>query len=193
MKFVWTGLTCGWNVNARHNIKRIIAALIFSGLFFSYAAQSAEVEPDRPFSVEQAQDAHPVQLYHYAASLMASGEKNEAAFWFYAGQLRYRIHLAARPDLPPDGDPALFASLNSVIGQEINEYLGGDPQEWEAVLARVLEWDTQTKNTFTPRDEFPGAHAEVRAGLQEMLSWIQANHEEIRTQRAARGLENREQ
>ena len=54
---------------------------------------------------------HPAAYYLLAQKLFASGGRDEAVFWFYAGQLRYRFHLAASPELPTSGDPALFASL----------------------------------------------------------------------------------
>lgn len=168
-------------------------ALIFFVAFFTGCATtpSSTLESDPGFSPAQAPSSHPVQMYHHAGRLLEAGEMNEAAFWFYAGQLRYRVHLAARPNLPPDRDPALFASLNSVLGQEVNQYLGGDPEEWGRVIERVLNWDAQTPNEFTPKEKFPAAHREVRAGLQQMWTWIHENHEEIRRQRAARGLGKR--
>ena len=143
------------------------------------------------FDPEQAPKAHPVQMYYYSQHLLESGKMNEAAFWFYAGQLRYRVHLTARPNLPADQDPALFTSLNSVLGREVNEYIGGDPSEWERVIERVLNWDAQTPNDFTPKDKFPSAHRGVREGLRGLWEYIHENHDEIREQRAASGLDNR--
>ena len=130
-------------------------------------------------------------MYEHSARLLSAGEMHEAAFWFYAGQLRYRVHLLARPTLPPDQDPALFASFNATLGQAINEYLGGDPQEWERVIERVLTWDEQTPNEFTPMDQFPDVYRSVRSGLQDLLAWIHQSHDEIRAERSERGLENR--
>ena len=42
---------------------------------------------------------HPAGYYRRAADLMRAGRRDEAVFVFYLGQLRYRTHLAARPDL----------------------------------------------------------------------------------------------
>ena len=73
----------------------------------------------------------------------------------------------------------------------MNGYIGGDPSEWEEVIERVLNWDAQTPNEFTPKEKFPSAHREVRAGLRELWEYVHENHDEIREQRAASGLENR--
>jgi len=135
------------------------------------------------FSVDPA--AHPYTLYEKAGEYMEAGDMREAGFWFYAGQLRYRIHLAARPDLPRDEDPALFASLNMVFGQPINGYLGGDPEMWENLIGEVLEWDEQMPNRFTPKDTYAEIHRKQREGLKEMQDWIHDNHDEIREKRAA--------
>ena len=60
--------------------------------------------------------AHPSGFYSSAASFYAKGDKYGAAFLFYLGQLRYRYYCAANPNLPPDGDRAIMASLNSTVG-----------------------------------------------------------------------------
>src|SRR5688572_1362555 len=79
-----------------------------------------ELEKQTPAELEQGiENEHPVTYYMLASRLFEGGQKDKAVFWFYAGQLRYRFHLSASPNLPPDGDPALFASLNSVLGQPI--------------------------------------------------------------------------
>ena len=65
------------------------------------------------------ENQHPATYYILAQKLFESGKKDEAVFWFYAGQLRYRFHLLANPNLEPSGDPALFASLSEVIGRPV--------------------------------------------------------------------------
>jgi hypothetical protein len=66
----------------------------------------------------------------------AAGKRDEAVFWFYAGQLRYRVYLLVNKDkLEPSGDPAVFASLSEEIGRPLNEYAFGDiPQ-----LAKTID------------------------------------------------------
>jgi len=111
--------------------------------------------------------------------------------WFYAGQLRYRIRLACHPELAPDGEPALFASLQETAGRPINEYLGGDPETWAAVMTRALDWDERTANGFEPKAACAAAVAEQRQGLGELVNHVRQNADQIRAERQARGLPNR--
>ena len=70
------------------------------------------------------------------------------------GSIRYRFYLAANPNLDPSGDPALFASLQAVIGQQINKYAGGDLKMWVAQIDRALAWDDANANDFTSKKKF---------------------------------------
>lgn len=134
---------------------------------------------------------HPAAYYILATKLFDAGGRDEAVFWFHAGQLRYRFHLAASPDLPKSGDPALFASLTEVIGRPINEYAFGDLPALEATLDKALAWDEQTDNGMTSKSAHAAEWKDVREGLGKMRDYIKANAEQIRAQRKQNGLENR--
>ncbi|MBZ5488988.1 hypothetical protein HW452_15800 [Halomonas aquamarina] len=151
----------------------LMLSIMMTFLPLSVASDTAT---ESTFAPSDASSAHPAEYYQYAAELFSKGDQEEAAFWFYAGQLRYRIHLTARPDLPPSGDPALFASLHSVVGQQINGYLGGEPDIWKATIKRVLAWDEATENAFTPKREYPEAHAEQRQGLEGLLEELERHY-----------------
>jgi hypothetical protein len=134
---------------------------------------------------------HPAAYYVLAAKLLGDGARDEAVFWFYAGQLRYRFHLAANPGLPPSGDPALFASFSEVIGQPINEYAFGDLGQLLATIDKVLSWDEQIDNAFTSKTANAAAWKDVRGGLNKMREYVKSNADEIRAQRTQNGLPNR--
>lgn len=102
-----------------------------------------------------------------------------------------RIHLAARPDLPPDGDPALFASLNETVGRPINQWAFGDVPGAVAIIRRVLAWHSANDDPFTPKAQFPAAHVRVHAGLEALVAKMLADQDRIREQRRANGLPNR--
>lgn len=138
------------------------------------------------------ENQHPAACYVLAQKLFAAGEKDEAVFWFYAGQLRFRFHLAASPGLDPSGDPALFASLNEVIGRPINEYAFGSQKTLVATLDRVLAWDVKTPNGLTSKKDHAAAWKRIRDGLGEMRRYVVENGATIRAQRTANGLENRD-
>lgn len=83
--------------------------------------------------------------YYYLASsiLFESGFKNEAVFWFYAGQLRGRIAASFDPD--HDRSRTLLSAMNAQIGSAINQYAGGDLKNWIAIIDKVLLWDKEHK------------------------------------------------
>jgi hypothetical protein len=137
------------------------------------------------------ENAHPATYYILAQKLFQDGRKDDAVFWFYAGQLRYRFHLAANPGLDPSGDPALFASLSEVIGRPINEYAFGDVDALVAIFDRVLEWDEKTPNGFTSKTQHAKPWQDNRAGLGMLRNHVVENAASIRSQRSANGLENR--
>ena len=134
---------------------------------------------------------HPAAYYVLAGKLFAAGSRDEAVFWFYAGQLRYRFHLAANPKLEPDGDPALFTSLSEVIGRPINEYAFGDIDGLRATMEKVLEWDQKTDNAFTSKATHAEEWQSIRDGLGKLREMLPVRADEIRASRKKNGLENR--
>ncbi|HRJ70163.1 MAG TPA: hypothetical protein PK812_11195, partial [Beijerinckiaceae bacterium] len=112
-------------------------------------------------------------------------------FAFYFGQLRYRRHLVARPDLPKDRDAALFSSLMETVGRPINQYAFGDVPKLIRSIDAVLAHDLKSPDRVTPKAQFPQAHDSVRAGLQTMKREIAARRAYIREERAKNGLPNR--
>jgi len=134
---------------------------------------------------------HPAAYYVLAGKLFESGQKDEAVFWFYAGQLRYRFHLKANPDLPPSGDAAVFASLSEGLGRPINEYAFGDLEQLVATIDKVLSWDEGTANGYTSKKAHAAAWKAIRDGLGGLRSHITQNGDQIRAQRKQNGLENR--
>lgn len=134
---------------------------------------------------------HPAAYYREAGRLFGAGQREDAVFVFYLGQLRYRTHLVARPDLPADGDRALFASLTESVGRPLNEWAFGDVPALVRIMGAVLAHDESQPDRFTPPQEFPDAHRGVREGLARFRDQVGASADSIRQQRAARGLENR--
>lgn len=134
---------------------------------------------------------HPAFYYILATRLFGADRKEEAVFWFYAGQLRYRIRLACHPDLAPDTEPALFASLQEVVGRTVNEHAGADPDAWAATMQRALEWDEATPNGFEPKEACAAHIADQRSGLAALIDQVRENKDQIRAERAQRGLPNR--
>lgn len=133
---------------------------------------------------------HPAHYYVLASRLFSSGRKDDAVFWFYAGQLRYRIRLVCHPDLPRDVEPALFGSLQSSVGQELNEYAGGNAEKWAGTMERALRWDLETPNGFEPKSACKAAIKEQREGMQGLIGHVRSSADELRTLRKKNGLPN---
>lgn len=159
------------------------------------AAESGTVEPSQALFSQSSEELaagiehkHPVASMLLAKRLFESGQKDQAVFWFYLGQLRYRAYLMANPGLDPTGEPALFSSLMEVLGRPVNEYAFGDIPALVAVIDRVIAWDDSHPDDYTPPSQ---TREEVKAGLKKMRADFLARQDEIRATRAANGLPNR--
>jgi len=153
-------------------------------------AESGNLAEQTPAQLKEGiEKKHPAAYYMLAAKLFKDpATKREALFWFYVGQLRYRYHLAANPDLPRDGDPALFTSFSEVIGRPINEYAGGVPDIWIAEINHALAWDTAHDNGFTPKTKSPDQYLQIRAGLVSMRDQLSAMKDKLPEMRRKNGL-----
>jgi hypothetical protein len=135
--------------------------------------------------------SHPAEYYKRAGELLKSGKADDAVFILYLGQLRYRTHLRARPELKPDGDPALFGSLSEVVGRPVNEYAFGDMPALLRTIDAVMAHDRQNPDPFTPPGQFPDAHKSTRDGMASFRRQMETQAPEIKRQRTANGLPNR--
>ncbi|KQO70762.1 hypothetical protein ASF22_15925 [Methylobacterium sp. Leaf87] len=140
-----------------------------------------------PDGAEAAARLPPGDVMAKAQALLEVGRGDEAAFWFYAGQLRYRSYLAAHRDLDPTGHPALFAALIETIGRPVNEYAFGDVTKLASTISMVLEWDRR----YLDPSLAGAGHEKTRNGLEGLREQIMAQADSIRRERQQRGLPNR--
>lgn len=124
-------------------------------------------------------DQHPALYYLFASRLFEAGRRDEALFWFYAGQLRYRIRLTCHPGLPRDTEPALFGALQASVGGEVNGHAAKNPALWISSMERVLEWDEHTANGFEPRAPCRQAVADQRKGMSEFIQYVRDHRSEL--------------
>ncbi|MBR0655891.1 hypothetical protein [Plastoroseomonas arctica] len=137
------------------------------------------------------QGLHPATYYVAADRLMQAGQRDDAVFIFYLGQLRFRTHLAARPELPRDRDAAVFASLSERVGRPVNEYAFGDMPALLRTLDAVMVYDRENPDPFTPAATYPDATRSACEGMAQFRTNLAGRFDEIRRLRAANGLENR--
>ncbi|MBD8879428.1 hypothetical protein IHE49_02920 [Rhodanobacter sp. 7MK24] len=163
--------------------------LVFATLYG--CAQLQPKDPATPSHQQAEQElpaSHPSNYYVYATRLFHEGAKEDAVFWFYVGEIRYRFYLAANPNLPPDGDPALFASLHESAGSVINGWAGADPDSWVKQMGRALDWDAANDNKFTSKITYAKQWQQTRSGLENLKEWVVANKTQILEERKKRGL-----
>ncbi|WP_200943482.1 hypothetical protein, partial [Rhizobium sp. Leaf321] len=89
--------------------RTIFPHLAVAALFLLGPSTAFAEEPTLPPGAETAGNALPSQIILRAAPLMQAGRGDEATFWFYAGQLRWRSRLSGGPAQDPTGEPALFS------------------------------------------------------------------------------------
>ncbi|MCA3273977.1 MAG: hypothetical protein ING16_16245 [Roseomonas sp.] len=135
---------------------------------------------------------YPMTLYMFAARLFNEGKRDDAVKWFYIGQLRWRFHLAANPDLPRGGEPAALGALNASLGATINEWAGGAPRQLAATNDQALRWDEENENSITSKELHRNIWINQRSGLQALRDQVLSGREALLVERRRRGLEVRE-
>ena len=124
----------------------------------------------------------PAAALELSNRLWAAGRKDDAVFFFYLGQLRFRAHLLS----DPKRDRSLFDALMAAMGPPINQYAFGDIKALIATLDRVIAWDEAHADDYATRE---GREA-AKAGLKKMRGDVLARQDEIRRNRSEKGLPN---
>lgn len=89
----------------------------------------------------------PPVFYVLSQVLFRAGQQEEAAFWFYAGQLRGRFDANRCADAT--ARQALDV-MNQSYGGPINRYLFQDLNKAQALIAKVVDWDRRTPHAYDP-------------------------------------------
>jgi hypothetical protein len=142
---------------------------------------------------------HPdtVQPFDYAyiiKTLWAEGNRSQAAFWFYLFQSRSLAW--AKADKVGSGTAALRASLNEVLGQRINQWVGSDPNAWRDIAERAISYEKKIPiypgkpggiSEANWQNLVTDSRAEYEAGFREFLATLSDENAYI-GQRTRRGL-----
>ena len=141
--------------------RTVLLAALPSGSVAGSRARAEELTDQSPAQIECGIEAkHPSAYHVLAAKLFRAGRRDEAVFLFYLGDCA-RVHLAAPLGLEPGGDPALFESLNAVLGRPINRYAFDDIPALVRTIDAVLDWDRDHPDSFTPQSRFRRPTARV--------------------------------
>ena len=136
-----------------------------------------------------ASTAQPTWPTHYqrAAQLWQAGQKPQALEAFYIGQLRGRINIACVKQAE-DGGPALLGALQEVVGRPINEWAGGEIDQWLAGIDSALAWDAANPDPDVTTTACRTEQATQRAGLRDLRATIDRTRADIAAERARNGL-----
>ncbi len=151
--------------------------------------QTGDAMPTSAELLEGVENRHPIEYMLLASLLMQEKREDEAVFWFYAGQLRYRYYRAAGFGDPEEG--SLGAAMLQSVGSVVNAYAFGDLPKLRQTLDEVIAWDETTPNAFSPESKTAPTRQEVLDGLQKLRQETIDSAEDIRAERVKNGLENR--
>jgi hypothetical protein len=94
------------------------------------------------------EDFTPPVFYALSRVFFDDGRKDEAMFWFYAGQLRARFDANRCADISAR---QAVAVLNREYGPSINRYAFKDIAKLEELIPRVVDWDRKTPHSYDRR------------------------------------------
>jgi hypothetical protein len=160
-----------------------IAESLFGPTPIDEATSKAAKEPLDDL-VKDVEHQHPAAMFILAKRLFDAGRRDEAVFWFYEGQLRWRSLIRnANPSGQPifNGEQDHFDVLFSDVGPDINHYAFGDIPALRRAIAAVLDWDAAHADDFTPHGSAKDAS---REGLQKFSDYLLAHQDEITKKRA---------
>ena len=189
-------------------MRRAFACILFSVAFFVATAADVPIEPTgiyKTIDVRLADDTikalhdykgaargkiintilakpenfAPPVLYVLSSVLFNNDRKDEAMFWFYAGQLRGRIDANICADKTAR---SAIAEMNQRLGPRINEYAFADIPKLTNTVERVLAWEEQTPCNYDRRWINLHGMAAVDAETNAPLSAPKEQWEAIRKQ-----------
>jgi hypothetical protein len=126
---------------------------------------------------------HPAAMFILAKRLFDGGRRDEAVFWFYEGQLRWRALIrSTNPGGQPifNGEQDHFDVLFSDVGPDINQYAFGDIPALRKTIDSVLNWDAAHPDDMTPSGQ---AKDDSRDGLKKLKDYLLAHQDEIAKKR----------
>jgi hypothetical protein len=110
---------------------------------------TAEEKEQAAKSVQESPEKYaPPAFYALSRVLFDAGKKDDAAFWFYAGQLRARFDANRCADVSAR---EAVSVLNMEYGPTINKYAVQDVAKLENLIPRVVEWDKKTDHKYDHR------------------------------------------
>lgn len=101
--------------------------------------------------IKEHADKYPPPVFYLLSNVLFNeGDKDDAAFWFYAGQLRGRYDANRCADVSARSG---IGVLNMEFGGPINRYMfmQSDLSKIEKLIPKVVEWDKVTAHNYDQR------------------------------------------
>jgi len=151
-------------------------------------------EPEAAQTIQQLADGivdrPPATYFSLATALYREGQKDEAAFWYYVGLIRYRAWiLATGKDGQSSDEPYHFWLLTHSVGQSIYQHVDRDSEDLIKAIDRALTWDLEQPNGFTSKDAFKAQYERARQEVLALRQKIKIAPASLKTETAAgRGI-----
>lgn len=127
-----------------------VTAVPFDRGVFLQKMNNGDGEVAVDMAVNNVVHADPTTMY-MAAALAYKGKKLEdAAFLYYAAQMRAKFDMQRFHETGGDGIGSLYGALSRQVGEEVNLAIARDPQALVAVLNRLEAWSVQPAAPYDP-------------------------------------------
>lgn len=169
----------GRNCRIRNHfmISRILF-VVTASLLFSPLTQGREPEAAQTIQelADGIVDKPPATYFSLATELYREGQKDEAAFWYYVGLIRYRVWmLATGNDSNSSDEPHHFWLLNNSLGRSIYSHADRDSAALIKAIDRALTWDLEQPNGYTSKEAFKAQYERARQELLALRHTIETN------------------
>ncbi|MBV8273843.1 MAG: hypothetical protein JO170_01100 [Verrucomicrobia bacterium] len=145
-------------------------------IFATVVAVSCQVtqarEPEAAQAIQQLADGivdkPPATYFSLATELYREGQKDEAAFWYYVGLIRFRVWVLSKgKDAESSDEGYHFSVLAQSVGQSIYAHADRDSANLIKAIDKALAWDLEQPNGYTSKDAFKAQYERAR---QELLA-----------------------
>lgn len=134
-------------------------------------------------------ETHPAAYFAYAMKLYNERKQEQSTLWYYIGQIRFRQHLLAHPELPAEGDPNVYKQyVDGPFGKAIADWNGAVTRVWVKTIEKALDWDNKNPNVFSPKETQAAQWEQARAEVDKIRVYVKTSEAEIKSERASRGL-----
>jgi hypothetical protein len=117
---------------------------------------------------EGIQNKAPATYFALATELFRNNQKDEAAFWYFVGDVRYRASILAKAQGTDASEEQYhFWFVSQSVGQAIFESANHHPSVLVKAIERALAWDQEQPNGYTSKVQFGSEYERAR---QELLA-----------------------